>query len=271
MKSSEDFASHIERIFIASPDATAVETNTSRISWGKLKVFCDAIVAELELLNLELGCPVGVVARNQIGHIAALISILSSGRCFATINPFQASESISEDIVDLQPPVVILAEEDTANSTVLATISRLGSVAIVLNSDNSISVIKPVANTVVEKCEYLSMPRTAVLMLTSGTTGKPKRLQLSFSSLISSTTSHLSKSYLSYPLEVKSSPTLVSNPISHISGLFFIVSSILEARPIILLERFHVDYWADKVEMHRIRYASLVPAAIRMVYDSGVS
>ncbi len=270
MRNSEDFASHIERIFIAAPCATAIETSCSAISWGELKILCDAITSEFELLGLEAGSPVGVVARNQIGHIAALISIISSGRCFATINPFQPSEGLSQDISEMKPPVVILAEEDAVNPSVLTTIRSIGSTAIILMPDNSISVIRPGPGKTEAKSEYALLPGIAVLMLTSGTTGRPKRIRLTLRSLISATTSQLSRRSSDSLLEVKSTPTLISNPISHISGLFFVVSSIMEARPIVILERFSVEYWADMVEKHRIRYTSIVPAAIRMVYDSGL-
>lgn len=270
MKNSDDFALHLNSIFTASPSSIAVETYTSDISWGKLNGLCDAITAEFKRLNLEEGCPVGVVARNQIGHIASLISIISTGRCFVTINPFQASVGISADIAELRPPVVVVAEEDIADTKILTTLNELGSVAIIIKSDATITVVNPDRSSAIGSEKCTALPGTAVLMLTSGTTGKPKRLRLDFNSLISATTSQLPKNYSKHPVTVKAAPTIVSNPISHISGLFFVVSSIIDARPIILLDRFRVEYWANMVEKHRIRYASLVPAAIRMIYDAGV-
>ena len=111
----------------------------------------------------------------------------------------------------------------------------------------------------------------AVVIASSGTTGKPKRIPIG--------ASNLSAAYNNIPAgvistgksKVKTKPALITQPLVHIGGLFWVVNSLLEARPISLLEKFDVQKWATAVEQYQIRVCSLVPAMINMVLESDLA
>jgi acyl-coenzyme A synthetase/AMP-(fatty) acid ligase len=108
----------------------------------------------------------------------------------------------------------------------------------------------------------------AVLIQSSGTTGKPKRIPIY--------AAKLSAAYGNIPVgmttdgsaKIKGKPALITQPLVHIGGLFWVVHSLLEARPISLLDKFNVEQWAQAVEQYQIRVCSLVPAMINMVLES---
>jgi acyl-CoA synthetase (AMP-forming)/AMP-acid ligase II len=113
-------------------------------------------------------------------------------------------------------------------------------------------------------------PDVAVRMLTSGTTGPPKRIDLSYDMLARSVMGldpHLSPA----PTRLRRGVAIVNSPLVHIGGVFRVLQCIAEARPFVLLERFELKAWAEAVRTHRPRTVSLVPAALRTVLHSDLT
>src|SRR5262249_14342491 len=110
-------------------------------------------------------------------------------------------------------------------------------------------------------------PDVAVRMLTSGTTGPPKRIDLSYDMLARSGMGPEPRSAPA-PTELRRGVAIVNSPLVHIGGVFRVLQCVTEARPFVLLERFELNAWADAVRKHRPRAVSLVPAALRTVLHS---
>ncbi len=114
-------------------------------------------------------------------------------------------------------------------------------------------------------------PGTAVRMLTSGTTGPPKRVDLSFGTLerVLVGAKHY-ESNRDATVRLRSGVAVVNSPLVHLGGLFRVLQCVSDGRPFCLLERFTVDAWVDAVRRHRPATVSLVPAALRMVLEADV-
>ena len=112
-----------------------------------------------------------------------------------------------------------------------------------------------------------SGPGVAVRMLTSGTTGPPKRIDLSYDMLARSVMGR-EPERATAPTELRRGVAIVNSPLVHIGGIFRVLQCVAEARSFVLLERFELNAWADAVRKHRPRAVSLVPAALRTVLHS---
>jgi acyl-CoA synthetase (AMP-forming)/AMP-acid ligase II len=104
-------------------------------------------------------------------------------------------------------------------------------------------------------------------MLTSGTTGPPKRIDLSYDMLARSVMG-LEPERATAPTALRHRVAIVNSPLVHIGGVFRVLQCIVQARSFVLLERFELNAWADAVRKHRPRAVSLVPAALRTVLHS---
>jgi acyl-coenzyme A synthetase/AMP-(fatty) acid ligase len=104
----------------------------------------------------------------------------------------------------------------------------------------------------------------AVEMLTSGTTGKPKRIPIRFDTL------EKAMAGLIAPGD-KAAPDILAFPVGNISGLYYLVPSCVNVHPLVLLEKFSLDAWIDAVKRHRPAYCAVPPAAIRMMLDADVA
>jgi long-chain acyl-CoA synthetase len=110
----------------------------------------------------------------------------------------------------------------------------------------------------------------AVRMLTSGTTGPPKRIDLSYDMLARSVLGP-DPDRAPAPTQLRRGVAIVNSPLVHIGGVFRVLQCIAEARSFVLLERFELNAWAEAVRKHRPRTVSLVPAALRTVLHSDLT
>jgi acyl-CoA synthetase (AMP-forming)/AMP-acid ligase II len=113
-------------------------------------------------------------------------------------------------------------------------------------------------------------PGVAVRMLTSGTTGPPKRIDLTYDMLARSVIGP-DAGRSAAPTELRRGVAIVNAPMVHIGGVFRVLQCICEARPFVLLDRFEIMQWTDAVRRHRPRAVSLVPAALRTVLHSDLT
>jgi acyl-CoA synthetase (AMP-forming)/AMP-acid ligase II len=106
-------------------------------------------------------------------------------------------------------------------------------------------------------------------MLTSGTTGPPKRIDLSYDTLeqVLVGAKHY-EANREAGVRLRTGVAVVNSPLVHLGGLFRVLQCISDGRSFALLERFTVEGWVDAVRRHRPATASLVPAALRMVLEA---
>ncbi len=154
---------------------------------------------------------------------------------------------------------------------------------IIGEPDDLATLDKPSATTVVSISDLAAEPKVvaaggarthqdvrpgvAVRMLTSGTTGPPKRVDLTYDMLAHSVMGPEGDRPPA-PRELRRGVAIVNSPLVHIGGVFRILQCVAEARPFVLLERFELNRWAEAVRTHRPRAVSLVPTALRMVLHS---
>ncbi|OBI75827.1 class I adenylate-forming enzyme family protein [Mycobacterium sp. E740] len=230
------------------PQADAIEYDGQWVTWGQLAGFADQIAAAG-----VGGHRVGMLLRNNPAQVASLLGVLLAGGTVVVINPARGDDRIRADIDELRLPLVIGERAD---------LSRL-----VSDGTNTLAisvVTEPVAATDVLTPSGRS--DVAVRMLTSGTTGPPKRIDLSYDMLAHSVIGEAPT-----PTELRRGVAVVNAPLVHIGGVFRVLQCVCEGRSFALLDRFELKRWADAVRRHRPRAVSLVPAALRTVLHSDLT
>ncbi|MCV7434750.1 class I adenylate-forming enzyme family protein [Mycolicibacterium bacteremicum] len=231
------------------PSAPALHYEGVWSTWGELGTLARRIGA------LAGTHRVGIMLRNQPAHVAALLGVLEAGGTVVVINPARGDERTRADISALALPVIIGTAED---HTRLVTPAEGTRQIIISGLDHDASVTGAPADDA-------GRPGVAVWMLTSGTTGPPKRVDLTYDMLARSVLGHEPWQDLT---ELRRGVAIVNSPLVHIGGVFRILLCVSEARPFVLLPKFELRRWADAVREHRPRAVSLVPTALRMVLHS---
>jgi long-chain acyl-CoA synthetase len=236
------------------PGAPAIEYDGQWFSWGQVA----KLARHIEALDVRQR-QVGILLRNRPAHVATFLGVLLGGGTVVVINPSRGDDRIRADIEALRLPMVIGERDDL--SKLVTPSSRTTEVSI---SDLDSG---PDMAAAAEPVDDHSRPGVAVRMLTSGTTGPPKRIDLTYDMLARSVIGpHADRS--AAPTELRRGVAIVNAPLVHIGGVFRVLQCVCDARPFVLLERFELNRWADAVRRHRPRAVSLVPAALRMVLHS---
>ncbi|TDC55953.1 long-chain fatty acid--CoA ligase [Actinomadura sp. KC345] len=210
---------------------------------------------------------VGIVLRNRPAHHAALIAVLATGREAVTLSPFHGDIALAEDITALRPQVVIAAPEDWDRDGVAKAAADVRAIAVRTGDGRA---LRPhPADWHAEPCAHAPSD-VAVRMLTSGTTGRPKRIELGYDALTAAFDAAGHGAAMTDPQELKPGTAILWAPLMHISGLYFAVGNVLEGKATALLERFDVTRWSELVRVHRPKLVSLQPTAMRMVLDAEV-
>ncbi|RAV03367.1 class I adenylate-forming enzyme family protein [Mycolicibacter senuensis] len=243
----------IAAVLELQPDARAFEHAGQWFSWSQLGNAARGI-AELT----TAGTRVGILLRNRPPQLAALLGVLLGGGCVVVINPSRGDDRTRADIAALELPVVIGEPDDLA-----ALVTPTPNTTLVSIADLA---AEPVLTHATEPASDTARPGVAVWMLTSGTTGPPKRIDLTYDML-----AHSVIGPGPAPIELRSSVAIVNSPLVHIGGVFRILQCVAEARSFVLLDRFELNGWAAAVRKYRPRAVSLVPAALRMVLHSDLT
>ncbi len=239
------------------PDAPALEYEHQWISWGELDHMAGRIRSLIS--RGSAGLQVGILLRNRPRQVAALLGALQCGATVVVINPVGGQERTSADVDQLALPMIIgepddLAALSTPTGTTIVSIAHPGSEPKVVAAGQG-------------HINHALRPGVAVRMLTSGTTGPSKRVDLTYDMLAHSVMGP-EHDRSPTPSELRQGVAIVNSPLVHIGGVFRILQCVTEARPFVLLERFDLHRWAEAVREHRPRAVSLVPAALRMVLHS---
>jgi len=257
------FRRRLGEILALDPGAPAVEFGSHWNTWGDVSTTVDAVARTFDALSLEPGELVGVLLRNRPASIGMLLGVLRAGGCVVVLNPQLGSQRVSDEVTDLGLRLIIGEPTDLEHSLTIEQRSKWSSLAFAeLGSAGELTVGSehPPAHV---------RPDTAIRLLTSGTTGPPKRVDLTFETFVRVLEG--AKHYETQrPTDVRlrEGVVIVNSPFVHLGGLFRVLQSVMDGRRISLLERFTVDEWVDRVRRHRPKTASLVPTALRMVLDA---
>ena len=250
----------IADVLAIDPSADVIEFEGSWRTWGQLASTAGQVAALID----RPGTEVGVVLRNRPASIGVLLGILQAGGCIVAINPGRGRDRTREDIAALDLPLLAghpddLADlrPDGARATTIA-VADVGRPVVVRPGPTAAPGVGA------------GRPGIAVRMLTSGTTGPPKRIDLGYETFerVLVGAKHYESKPDAEPRELRKGVAVVNAPLAHVGGLFRVLQCITDGRSFALLDRFTVEGWVDVVRRHRPATASLVPAALRMVLEA---
>jgi acyl-CoA synthetase (AMP-forming)/AMP-acid ligase II len=234
-------------------NARALEFRRHWHTWSDI-----AAAAEAVSRRVEVGARVGVLLRNRPAQVGLLIGLLRAGACVVAINPERGVERVRADIASLDLPG-IAGEQSDLDALVDDNLPAARIALSALGTPLEISGRTP-SNV------RSTNPGVAVEMLTSGTTGPPKRIPLRYEMFerVLRGAKHYEGSRTA-ELKLRSGVAIVNAPMVHLSGVFRVLQCVSDGRAFCLLEKFQIDEWLDAVRRHRPVTVSLVPAALRTV------
>ena len=228
--------------------------------------YANAIASVLSDAGVPAGVPVGLVVRNRLPHAAAIIGFLAAGRPVSMIYSFQSPEAIGRDIEKLNLSAIVADREDWTDE-VIASAKRAGSAGVAIaNTAPLVAAVQGLEHRDASRHHAQVESGVALQILTSGTTGPPKRQDIK--------TSVLERTVFSVTSGEKAAPDAPPEfaywQFGGI-GVCQLVAGVHNARRIVMLERFTVDGFVDAIKTHRIKRSGVQPAVVRMLLDADVA
>jgi acyl-coenzyme A synthetase/AMP-(fatty) acid ligase len=174
------------------------------------------------------------------------------------------------DIVTLKTPVIIAQSIDWERPEIREAARQTGALCIDITSDpaNPVKVLFEKTGTDF----HVDAKGVGIEMLTSGTTGTPKRIPLpaeNFSKMVLDAAVY-EKRDVNAPPKLSRAVTIANTPFSHIGGIFGLFVTLSAGRKACMLDRFRVDEFVDAIHRHQPRVVGAPPSALRMIIDAKV-
>jgi long-chain acyl-CoA synthetase len=245
-------------------DADAVvESESGRLALGELRARVDALAATLREARVQPGHPVGTLVAPGPSSIVAMFATWAVGAVYIPINNRFTAAEVSSFLAETPVALVLGAPDDLAAHSV-----DVGTAAHDYQGSRSWVCRAAEADVVRHEADI------ALVLRTSGTTGRPKAVLLRHSGTIDALDASLEK--LRRPGRGRRAagprpPRMNLIPVSMAlwAGIFNTLFSFRAGFGIVLLERFSPAGFAQAVREHKITSTVLAPAMIAMLADAG--
>jgi long-chain acyl-CoA synthetase len=260
----------IARTLSHGGDAPAVQFDEVWHSWSQLRALGDRLDAALGEGSGH-DKRVGLIARNRPVVLAAMLGLIARGQTIVMLHGAQQPERLASEIATLNLAAIV-GEEPFWQSEVLAAASAAGTLVIVLPEELSgpLDTVPPEAL----REANASDPAVALELLSSGTTGPPKRIAIAWRTLeLALGTAHGTALFGEGPLALSGAdlpPAISGLSLGNIGGVYMMLPSALIGQPIVMLDRFAVEPWVRAVKEYKPKVLSVQPVGLRMILDAQV-
>lgn len=238
----------LEMASSSNPDRTAVVSGEMRLTAGELSALADG--------------GAGVVAASGASHVAyvgmggAMLPLLlfSAARAGVPVTPlnYRLSADGLRELIDRLPQPLVVADAEYLD--VVA-----GAGKQVIGSDEFIAQ----ARTAEPAAEFPDPEDVGVVLFTSGTTSRPKAVELTHNNLTS---------YITGTVEFDSAApgdaALICVPPYHIAGVSAALSNLYAGRKMVYLPQFEAGEWIRLVRDEGVTTATVVPTMLDRIVSA---
>jgi acyl-CoA synthetase (AMP-forming)/AMP-acid ligase II len=232
----------LEMASSSNPDRTAVVSGGMRLTTGELSALADG--------------GAGFIAASGASHVAyvglggAMLPLLlfSSARAGVPVTPlnYRLSGDGLRELIDRLPQPLVVADAEYCDVV-------KGAGKQVISSDEFIAA----ARTAEPAAEFPDPEDVGVVLFTSGTTSRPKAVELTHNNLTS---------YITGTVEFDSAEpgdaALICVPPYHIAGVSAALSNLYAGRKMVYLPQFDAQEWVRLVHDEGVTTATVVPTML---------
>lgn len=248
------------------PDATALIFEGRRHSYAELNVRITRLAHALRGLGVRRGDRVAYLGTNHPAFLEALFATGAIGAVFVPLNTRLAVPELSFIVRDSESRVLVYARELEHTVSGVAREVEVAAL-VVVESDGSFGFRGTdfVAGAPASPIdEAVSPNETALVMYTSGTTGKPKGAMLSHANITWNAVNVM------IDVDISSDEvSLVSAPLFHTAALNMLcLPTLLKGGTAVLVPAFDPNRAFDLIEAHGITWMFGVPAMFQAMTQS---
>jgi long-chain acyl-CoA synthetase len=267
-----DLAKVIDQVAHLDIDARALSFEDRWYTWGELNSYGDAVLGLVDDAGIATRESVGVLLRNDPVCVAIILAAFRAQRPVLTFSPLLPDAALAADVRATRPAALVALTEDWARPGLVSAVGEIGALGIEAPPIGT-AAAAPVPGTgyVAGARHCTALDGTAATMLTSGTTGPPKRVSVTVDGLASavhSATVHHEGARADAPVQLRDATSIIDLPLFNITSYLDVAMTAAAGRRICLMRRFEPQAWGAAVRDHKVVVSLLVPAAMKMVLDA---
>lgn len=260
-----EFHETLKAAIYSEPDRPMMDYKGRFYTAGDMAALSKRVAALLTEAGVERENSIGIILRNRPLHACAVLAVVAEGLALTTVYSMQSPEMIAKEIAESRFAVVIADEQDWTEPVIEAA-RAAGAAGLVLRLDAPEAIVPLPGLERKGRGPFRRIEGEPGLeILSSGTTGKPKRVLFPFRMLVRTVESVL------FQFSGKAvSPHVEALPFTGIGGMSALLANPIIGRYSALLEKFNVPEWVEAVKRLRPTHASGPPTVPRMILDAGV-
>ena len=246
-------------------DAEAIELPASSgkpmsVTYSELAALIDGVKAQLASLHLKKGTVICSSLVNSLEFVVVFLATAALGLVAAPLNPNYKENEVSFYLEDTNTPAIIvpngtLAEKNVsegalsaaraAKSRQVRTLEIVHDVPTASRSKSVMRLVDQNGSLPTGEATVAEEDDTALILHTSGTTGRPKAVPLTHKNLLTSM-HNIQKTYELSPND----KTFLVMPLFHVHGLICaLLSSLLACSSVVIPPRFSAStFWPEFVQ-----------------------
>jgi long-chain acyl-CoA synthetase len=244
----------------ANPTKTAVVAGDTDIDYATLDLFARMFAGALRDLGVKPGEHVALVLPNVPQFTVAYFGCHYAGNPVVPLNVLLTAEELAYHLDDSQATTVVTwdlfvptVQQAAGERTVIVAKADLNDLTAPAGTHNLTAVIA--GATPIAEAHPTTAHDTAVILYTSGTTGRPKGAELTHANM-------LANARVPHQLVGLSAETvaLVALPLFHAFGMTVMHNAVLAVGGTLVLQpRFTAAGAAELIEHHRVTFVGGVP------------
>lgn len=257
----------LENAVRKKPEGDALIDGPLRLSWREVKIRTDALAHGLTLQGISPGERVGLLLGNRLEFVLLVFALARLGAICVPIGTRSQAPEIAYALADAGA-CAVFSDEDLVtrlpaeNQTLRLRVSMgqqpgFVTYAEIAAAGNAQTIKNTGQNTLPHAGDEED---TAILLYTSGTTGKPKGAMLTHLNLIHSVM-HFEFCMGLGPSDV----SIIAVPMSHVTGLVAQMLAMVRcAGALVIMPAFKVEHFLQLAERERMTYTIMVPAMYQL-------
>lgn len=247
------------------PQKEAMVIGGDRLTYLQLLERVRAVAKQLASAGLKKGDRVGLLFPNHPDYVASFFAVLALGATIVPINPLLKSQEIAHILSDCGATTLIVHSHSLPEALKSQKLNQQLKTIFVSpeysDSEDIDTKILPLTQEFLNEATAFWQANTseediALIVYTSGTTGKPKGAVLSHRNLLSIFPARLDMFDIN-----ESDRTLAVLPMCHIYGItILMIGTIARAATLVLVPKFEASTTLDTIARERITILPAVPA-----------
>lgn len=255
------------------PDhAALIDANTGLLyTYGKLKTLVTNLGYSLMQLGFKKGDVFAICSPNSPEYVIVFLAAIQLGGVITTANPENTAYELYGQFVDSGAKWVYttsVIQEKVGNAATKT--GQIRKVIVLGNAHfkNTVAfddLLQSDATTFRNQCRINVKTDLAILPYSSGTTGKPKGVQLTHYNIVT----NVLQAQLQWPFR-QENKYLFLVPMFHIYGTFLILGILHSGSACVILPKFHPPDFLNAIQKYKITHVHLVPPIINFLVKSNM-